>query len=1168
MNLPVALLALACTLSPPSPVVDRVSPQWGWTGEATDVVIEGERFYPSIEADPAAEGGGRVDGTFLAWLETEPPTALAGVELVGYDALRAQVPAGLPIGAFDVRVRTPGGAEGVLEDGFVVTETRADHLDLEVATAAYTVGETARLVARLQDPSGEPVAQPLLVEIRAASATGATGAVFLDGGLDGQVPLADGVGVRGTLGEDGDATLLVRSDTPDDVTFTLSAAGGTDGGVVRPDALLLSWDPGAIDRIEVELPYEDFTATAGAPYSVQLTLRDALGNRLDDESIDVLVYESCGNWRQTVTVTGSAMVQPTSRVACADNAIYVFASGLSAESPSFGVTAGPVDAYSVTATPSVVTAGADDVVVLVEAVDAFGNRVDGHAADLALQDDLGGLDSTRGVGATRCPGFPLSGPAAQLCLVRLWTSGTTPVRVMDDDGHAGASAPVVVLAGDPVRLSVTTSDTRVAAGEAFEAAVAAQDAYGNRVELDPESVTLRDDTGTLACAPDGAVDGAPTYLCSVTAATADAGLEAEVDGLVATTVGPLVVTNGVLSDVELAPDAVTVVAGELLGVTLRGWDAYGNAYRVQTDPRVELSDATGSVSPTAVTLGADGTAVVDVALTVATPATELRASQGGTVLGVSSSIAVRGGDVAALAVEVPAWIEVGGAARALVRALDSWGNAAPDFAGSVLVTSLYGACAPEAASVFVDGVAAIEVACDSPAAGEALLADDGARTAVSTAFDVVDFACADGPVAALLLDGAETAVACTGDVVAFDATSSAAGAAALVAWHLDDGDGGGARGEAADGAVTYAEAGRRLVSVMVVDADGCADVAEAEVWVGDDDGGATGPVAVTSSATSVSTGAGVVVDVRAEDCRGAAAAGQTLAVRADLGVVGATSTGAGLNVTLDPAGAARAAWTFPTGYATEIATLVAGRADGRAGGALELQVTRDTVLPQVATVSPAGRVEAAVDAIVVRFTEPMLATSFSGATVTLTGPDDSVAVTLALSEDAKTLTVTPDAPLDPGDGVWTLTIEAAVRDASGNRLDGGYTGSVAAFEVPIGDVADATPDMTACAASLDRFAPDGDDGADDEADAVSVAVAATATPTRWAWWVADADGTRVRHGVADGAASAFSWDGRGDDGRVVASGTYTYAVAAADAVGNQSVACTGAVDVAQRVEVP
>jgi hypothetical protein len=219
-------------------------------------------------------------------------------------------------------------------------------------------------------------------------------------------------------------------------------------------------------------------------------------------------------------------------------------------------------------------------------------------------------------------------------------------------------------------------------------------------------------------------------------------------------------------------------------------------------------------------------------------------------------------------------------------------------------------------------------------------------------------------------------------------------------------------------------------------------------------------------------------------------------------------------------------------------------------------------------VDPAGSTEAEVEAIDVTFTEAILGASVNAASVSLTGPDGAEAITLALSDDGRTLTLTPSRLLDGSAGMWTLRLSGAVRDLGGNRLDGAYTGAPAAFEASFGAIAAIAARPDACASDVARFVPDGDDGPSDEADAVEITFGASGTASRWAWWITDEDGDVVRNGSAASADRSITWDGRADDGRVVESGAYVWGVAAVDAYAALSDACQGTVSVDQHLEAP
>lgn len=1166
MSLVFALLAGCTALAPPEIDVVGVAPTWGYAGERTDVEISGEGFFPGVVVDPSDADGGRVEGTFQVWLETDPPTALPGVVHQGYDRLHAEVPEGLAPGVYDVRVQAPSGAEDVLPGAFTVTSTRADHLLLGVETAAWTVGEYASLRVQLADPEGDPVAQPLDVEIVASSELGAQGVVFLDAGLDDQEPIPGGV--RGALGPDGAGLVLVGSSAPDDVTFTVSAP---DDAVVRSDSLVVSWDPGRIADVEIDLPRAGFRTVAGDAFEVDVTLRDALGNVLEDETAALVLYEECGDWLESVTVHGRDTVTIVLTEACDANRIGAFSTNGLWLSDAFEVLPAAADRYALQATPDTVVAGTSALLVLVEAVDPYGNVAVDHPARVRLRDDLGGLDPDTGIGAQSCPGFPAEGEARQLCTAALWTAGTATVSAYDDDGLVGLAAPVEVLPAGAATVVVSSPTTTVAAGDPFDVNVRVLDAYGNSVAFDPggtDPVAFYDDTGTIACAWRGALGGGQTFSCRVEAAVAADTLAVRVLGLYGELPDPLEVTNAELFVVEVDGPA-SATAGTAFPLTLRGYDAYGNPYVEQTDPDLALADTTGSLSPAVARLDATGQVTVSATVTVASPSVTVTASQGGATLGGSDAFAVSAASMFGLEIEAPPWIAVGEPTEIAVVAVDIWGNPILGYAGTVALESRSGLCDPETLASFDAGIAVVDLHCGTAGLSDTLEAtDDGGYGGTVGGVDVVDLACADGPTAKLSAEGGESATVCllAGTVdVDLDASGTVVGGASLALYHYADSDGTTARSLSDGATFTYTSAGVRRVEVLAVDRDGCADLAEALVYVGEDDGQPVGPVTLTASASSVASGGTVTVDVAATDCTGDVAAGGTVLAWADLGTPSGSSTGAGLATTLDAAGEASLTWTFPTGYAAD-ATLTVGTSGGAVGTAA-VTVTQDAVRPQIVAMTPSGRTLDTVSSIEVTFTEALYTANVSTA-ATLTGPEGTVATTASVSSDGKTLTLVPATAVDGAAGTWTLTLSTNLRDAAGNKIDGAWSGAASAFTGTFGAVADAGIGSTTCAAGDARFVPDGDDGAGDEDDEATVTVSASATPTWWAWQALDADGTAVRSGRAAGTDASFDWDGRGDDGRIVATGEYTVRTWAVDAQGNRADACDVEVTVGQHVEAP
>jgi hypothetical protein len=425
-------------------------------------------------------------------------------------------------------------------------------------------------------------------------------------------------------------------------------------------------------------------------------------------------------------------------------------------------------------------------------------------------------------------------------------------------------------------------------------------------------------------------------------------------------------------------------------------------------------------------------------------------------------------------------------------------------------------------------------------------------------------------VADLLLDGATDAVVClvarTASLTA-DATDSTAGAAGLVLYYFSTDDD-LVRTLSGAASWTWEAPGAHTIEAVVVDADACADLTSGIAYVGDDDGSPAGPVSVSVASSLVSAGAGTTVTVSAEDCSGDIAAGQDLRVAADLGTVSGTATGAGLVVTLDATGSASFDWDFAPEF-DGTATVSVASDKGGAWGTGTTRVEHESGRPRIASATPTGRDASDAASFTVEFTEaigPGYVTSDSVALydALLT----RVSASRSVAGDGRSVTVTPDVPLNGAGGVYSLVVTDDVRDPAGNRLDGEWTGSRGSFLVEWGDVPALAWDLTGCSADLSRLTPDGDPGAAEEADELTITPVATAMPDWWWWRVEDAGGTRYRSDRADGADATFTWDARGDDGFVVASGDYVLLVAGIDAYGNTTPDCRLSVTVQQHMEAP
>ena len=89
------------------PVVDGVSPNWGYNAEETEVIITGDGFFASVGAsDGAVE---RYDRDFIVALSgPQGEHRLGGVTQLSEARIAAVVPPGLASGWYAVSVLTPG----------------------------------------------------------------------------------------------------------------------------------------------------------------------------------------------------------------------------------------------------------------------------------------------------------------------------------------------------------------------------------------------------------------------------------------------------------------------------------------------------------------------------------------------------------------------------------------------------------------------------------------------------------------------------------------------------------------------------------------------------------------------------------------------------------------------------------------------------------------------------------------------------------------------------------------------------------------------------------------------------------------------------------------------------------------------------------------------------
>lgn len=1181
-----------CLQTAGTPELDRLEPDWGWNGESTDVVLIGSDFHPSATATSADAFD--VDRQFEAWLEIDgQPVPLEGVSLVDLGQLRARVPAGLPPGRHSVGLRAPSGEETRLEEGFSVSPTRADHLSTQVDTLTHPVLSLARVGVSLVDPDNTPVPEALDVRVRVVGVDDPS-SIWFEETLDNQRwdPLLPGI--HGTLGAGGSGFVALTREDPGDVW--LEFAPEESDSSISGASQFLAFTAGGVTGVEVSLETGSEAPVAGEPFTLRLTLRDELGNPTTGAVASVTLLERCAGgetgFRRTVVfadehvMLDAYLTRATGQDGCATNGVEVVgqADGASIQGSSrdMVVEPGPPRQLAVDALPGTVQVGMDPLLVVVEVEDEWGNAAQASDGTVSLTDSRSGLEtfSCRPLldGVATCEAWPTR--ADEELRILASTSG----------GLEGESGPVSVLPGPVDRLDVATAPPLVVAGGVFDLVLHAKDAWDNPVPIDPtgaDAPEIDDGTGSVSCAWVSRVgtEAQERFACIATHAEPAKVLTATLPTGGSGESPAFEVVNGALDRATLDIGSVTgITAGDPLDLSVHALDAWDNPYRVQTVTSVDIADKAGEFVAEPVALDGDGVGSLRLRPTVAWTANQLEALDGSVVLGRSAAFDVVAGAAAGFGVTLPrTWVEAGETVDVVVAAQDAYGNPVPGFSGGALLTSEQGAAAPVEASAFADGLATARLTWDAPVLGDALLASGSGLVGRSAPVDALEDCGAAGPTADLQIGGDSDHVVCrvsgVTPAVSIDASGSLAGDQPLSHVHLALDTDTWTRASGTSTTATWSDVGANTVRAIVVDDAACMDEARARVWVGDNDGAPVGPVTVSAGATSLVAGSttlgSTTVAVSATDCAGDPSSGGTLGVRADLGrLASGTSTlsptGAGLDFSLDSSGAGQLDWSMVSTAHDGEAMVHVGTASGSAHGATELEVTGEFAPPTVVDVHPAGTSTGLFSTVSITFSEPMLAASLSPSTVGLTDPTGTPVTDLAVSVDGAVATISLDSPADAGAGVWTLGVGTNARDAAGNRLDGGWTGSSSAFLLTFGLVPDTAPDLTDCVASTPVIRPDGDDGPGDESDDVELSLQATGTPAWWAMEVLDPTGAVVltEHEPGTSPSTTLSWGGRGTDGAVVVEGQYSIHVTPLDSSWNAGAGCTRPVGVRHRLAAP
>ncbi len=1192
--LSIVLLVPACAPGLPDPVVSAVVPDWAYNGEDTDILIEGENFYPVVELDVREEGA-HLDRQFEVELRGEEDSfSLEGVELIDYEQLAAEVPAGLPTGRYTVAVISPTEAVAHFPKNFTVTDTMAHHLAISTTEVYYTVNDPFEVELQLQDPYSVVLERTFPVVLTITSEEGPADFEVDESGLaSAQVEaITDGYQIFGTLLDNSSRpdVVTITGHAEETLSFTLEASGAESEVIAAETRIGII--PGALSEIEVHLPGEPFSVEAGDPFEVELRPVDANGVLISDLEATVVLYETCGSYSTSLDILGATEVRDVAVTGattedCPENTL-VAAGSAPGVSPGFEVLPAAAVGYDVEVYPNNVVAGQDTLYVGLTAVDEFGNTVTDYGEDwkesegkqlgVFLHDEIGGI----GEGYTDyqdCPGFE---EGYQICWTVPRFSGLgNAVTAVGEDDLEGKSPAFNVHTGPLHHLLLVQDASPYAAGEPFTIEVQALDEPGNALITDPSSgydvYEFEGSHGGIDCEASIATSMGWEFDCTATLAAEDQHLgvtltvnsgkgtlsaSAETD--------PFDVTNGTLAMASFDGPGGPQVAGEAFLFGLQTFDAYGNPYFVQasTPTVVDLADSTGSMDLTSIELDGNGEAESSATITFAIGDVVITASDSssGAELGSTTSFDVEPAAAASFLVE-PAtpWAFLGEELEVTVTAQDAYGNTVTSYDQAVTISLEEGSGDAVSIDSFEAGTATASLDFDSAQLEETVVAlsDDGELEGFSSTLDVLDLGCSFEAV--LTVDGEYEPVIClaSGSVTTtLDASGSSSSAAGF---HFLDSAGNYLRTTSSSSStVTWTEQAVMLVQLVAFDDQACGDHDLVVAWVAEPDGEPAGPVIVTPQdhvrVVGSSTDGATPIDVEAFDCAGDVAAYGTLLVRTSLGELDTalTESGQGLELVLDSKGTGQFDWTAEYEVHGGVSTVFVGRARSVALGTAAITVQGDDALPFVLDVEPVGESTETIDSISVRFSEALRSASVSTGNVTVSDSSGVIAISdLSLDSSQENLEITLADTVDLAGEVLELELSAQVRDEAGNRLDGGWQGSPASFVVTLGAVGSTAPDVTDCSVDTTTMRPDGDDSAGgDESDVVALTATTATTPDYWLLEVLDASREEVaRYWLDTLLYKDIEWDARDQEGQLVDNGTYTLRVRAADASLNLGTSC-------------
>ena len=588
-----------------------------------------------------------------------------------------------------------------------LTDAASAGFDIVVG-AATQVGFTVQPAVTTAGAAITPAVQVAAMDFVGNTVTGFTGDVTLAIGTN-----PSGGTLSGTLtvaAAGGIATFSTLSIETAGTGYTLTAAAG---GLTGATSDLFDIGGGAATQLVVTVQPTSATSGAAISPAVQVTARDALGNRSTDFVGNITLSITAGTGSGGAVLSGTKTVAAVAGIATfstlnIDKAgtgytLSATASGLSgAISDPFDIAVGAATQLAFTAQPTATTAGATIAAIEVTAQDAGGNTVTTFTGDVTLA-----IGTNPGSGT-------LSGTATATAVAGVATfstlsidkSGTGYTLAASAAGFSGAtSGSFNINAGAADLLTITVQPTTTTAGQNISPAVevTALDVLGNVATSFTANVTVAIGTnpsgGTLSGTKTvAAVAGVATFsTLKIDKAGIGYTLSASATGPTGASTAPFGILVGAASQlVFTVHPAASTTAGATItpAIQVTAQDAAGNAVPTFAGTvTVAITAGTGTsgaVLSGTLTVGAVSGVASFSTLSINKSGTgyKLTATSSGVSAGTSSTFVITAGAATMLGFTVQPVTTVAGRSitpAVRVAAQDALGNTVTTFTSSITV---------------------------------------------------------------------------------------------------------------------------------------------------------------------------------------------------------------------------------------------------------------------------------------------------------------------------------------------------------------------------------------------------------------------------------------------------------------------------------------------------